>query len=409
MCRPYPYGVVPNGVIVDRWQSTGAGRDFRLGATLEPLTRFQKDLQIVTGLGHQNGTAGGDGAGDHARASATILTGTRPFKTAGSDIRVGVSVDQVAAQGIGQQTRFSSLELSCDGVRKSGACDSGYSRAYQYNISWRTPTQPATPESNPRLVFERLFGKGSRDERAVSMAARLELDKSILDFVADDARRLASRLGGADRRKLDEYLHGVREIEQRLVRLERLGLPDVPDRELPDRPPQAYSEYVRLLADMLVLAFQTDSTRVATLLMGYDGSNRTFPEIDVREGHHHLSHHKGDESMIEKLTRIDRFYVEQFAWFLERLRSTKDVDGRPLLDNMMVAYTSGLSDGNRHSHVDLPLILAGRAGGRLNAGRLIELSESRPMSDLFVTMLDIMGTPVERFGDSTGRLDVVCG
>ena len=164
-------------MIVDRWQSTGAGRDFRLGATLEPLTRFQKDLQIVTGLGHQNGTAGGDGAGDHARASATILTGTRPFKTAGSDIRVGVSVDQVAAHGIGQQTRFSSLELSCDGVRKSGACDSGYSRAYQYNISWRTPTQPATPESNPRLVFERLFGKGSRDERAVSMAARLELDK----------------------------------------------------------------------------------------------------------------------------------------------------------------------------------------------------------------------------------------
>jgi hypothetical protein len=398
---------VPNGVIVDRWRSTGAGRDFQLGTSLEPLESFKKDLQVVTNLGHKNGTAGGDGPGDHARASATILTGARPFKTAGSDIRVGVSVDQVAAQRIGQETRFASLELSCDGVRKSGGCDSGYSCAYQFNIAWRSPTQPATPESNPRLVFERLFGKGSREERAANMAARLELDTSILDFVADDARRLAGRLDGADRLKLDEYLTGVREIEQRLVRLERLGLPDVPDRELPDAPPKAYGEYVRLLADMLVLAFQTDSTRVATLLLAHDGSNRTFPEIDVREGHHHLSHHKGDEAMIEKLARIDRFYIEQFAWFLDRLRSTPDVDGRSLLDNSMIVYTGGLSDGNRHRHDDLPLLLAGRAGGRLAAGQLLDLPEPRPMSDLFVTLLDVVGAPVERFGDSTGRLDAV--
>jgi hypothetical protein len=398
---------VPNGVIVDRWRSTGAGRDFQLGTSLEPLESFKKDLQVVTNLGHKNGTAGGDGPGDHARASATILTGARPFKTAGSDIRVGVSVDQVAAQRIGQETRFASLELSCDGVRKSGGCDSGYSCAYQFNIAWRSPTQPATPESNPRLVFERLFGKGSREERAANMAARLELDTSILDFVADDARRLAGRLDGADRLKLDEYLTGVREIEQRLVRLERLGLPDVPDRELPDAPPKAYGEYVRLLADMLVLAFQTDSTRVATLLLAHDGSNRTFPEIDVREGHHHLSHHKGDEAMIEKLARIDRFYIEQFAWFLDRLRSTPDVDGRSLLDNSMIVYTGGLSDGNRHRHDDLPLLLAGRAGGSLAAGQLLDLPEPRPMSDLFVTLLDVVGAPVERFGDSTGRLDAV--
>jgi hypothetical protein len=398
---------VPNGVIVDRWRSTGSGRDFQLGASLEPLESFKSELQIVTNLGHKNGTAGGDGTGDHARASATILTGTRPFKTAGSDIRAGVSVDQVAARQIGQETRFASLELSCDGVRKSGGCDSGYSCAYQFNIAWRSPTQPATPESNPRLVFERLFGKGSREERAANMAARLELDRSILDFVAADARRLSGRLDGADRRKLDEYLTGVREIEQRLVRLERLGLPDVPDRELPDAPPKAYGEYVRLLADMLVLAFQTDSTRVATLLLAHDGSNRTFPEIGVREGHHHLSHHKGDEAMIEKLARIDRFYIDQFAWFLERLRSTPDVDGRSLLANSMIVYTSGLSDGNRHRHDDLPLLLAGRAGGRLAAGQLHDLAEPRPMSDLFVTLLDVMGAPVERFGDSTGRLDVV--
>jgi hypothetical protein len=400
---------VPNGVILDRWRSSGAGRDFRLGTTLEPLAPFQDDLQIITGLGHANGTAGGDGAGDHARASATILTGTRPFKTAGRDIRAGVSVDQVAAGRLAGQTRFASLELSCDGVRRSGACDSGYSCAYQFNISWRTPTQPATPESNPRLVFERLFGSGSRAERAANMAARLELDKSILDFVADDARQLARRVGGEDRRKLDEYLHGVREIEQRLERLERLGIPDVPDRPLPEGPPQVYGEYVRLLADMLVLAFQTDSTRVATLVLAHDGSNRTFPEIDVLEGHHHLSHHRNDEEMIAKLARIDRFYVDQLAWFLGRLRDTQDVDGRSLLDHSMIVYTSGLSDGNRHRHDDLPVVLAGRAGGRLDAGRLVTLPEPRPMSDLFVTLLDVMGTPVERFGDSVDRLDAVCG
>jgi hypothetical protein len=401
---------VPNGVNVDRWRSAGAGTDFALGPTLEPLAPFQRDLQIITGLGHQNGTAGGDGAGDHARASATILTGARPFKTAGADIRAGISVDQEAAQRIGHETRFSSLELSCDGVRKSGACDSGYSCAYQFNIAWRSPTQPATPETNPRLVFERLFGAGSRTERATNMAARLELDKSILDFVAADARRVAGRLGGADRRKLDEYLEGVREIETRLVRLERHGLPEVPDRELPDRPPKAYGEYVRLLTDMLVLAFQTDSTRVATLLLSHDGSNRTFPEIDVREGHHHLSHHRGDEDWLEKIARIDRFYVEQFACFLGRLKETpdpEDASGRSLLDNSMIVYTSGLSDGNRHSHHDLPLVLAGSAGGRLAPGRLLEVPEPQPMTNLFVTMLDVMGAPVERFGDSTGPLDAI--
>ena len=403
---------VPNGVNVDRWRSTGSGREFTLGPTLEPLVPFQRELQIITGLGHQNGTAGGDGPGDHARASATILTGARPFKTAGADIRAGISVDQEAARRIGHETRFPSLELSCDGVRKSGACDSGYACAYQFNIAWRSPTQPATPEANPRLVFERLFGAGSREERAGTMAARLELDKSILDFVADDARRLAGRLGAADRRKLDEYLDSVREIETRLVRLERHGLPDVPDRELPDRPPQAYGDYVRLLADMLVLAFQTDSTRIATLLLAHDGSNRSFPEIEVREGHHHLSHHRGDEEWLEKIARIDRFYVEQFAWFLERLKTTpdpEDASGRSLLDNSMIVYTSGLSDGNRHSHHDLPLVLAGSAGGRLAPGRLLELPEPQPMTNLFVTMLDVLGTPVDRFGDSTGRLDAITG
>jgi hypothetical protein len=402
----------PNGVRQDLWRSSGSGRDFQFGSTLEPLEPFRGEVQIVTGLAHRQGVGGADGNGDHARASATILTAARPHKTAGSDIRLGISVDQLAASRVGDATRFASLELSCDGVRKSGACDSGYSCAYQFNISWRSATQPATPESSPRRVFERLFGAGPADERAAGWAARMARDRSVLDFVNDDARRLAGQLGAADRRKLDEYLTSVRDTEVTLAKLERLGMPEVADRDLPDlpdRPPEAYGAYVRLLADLLVLAFQTDSTRIATLMLAHDGSNRSFPEIGVGDGHHDLSHHGGNQEKLDKIARIDRFHVEQFAWFLERLRSTEDLDGRSLLDNSMVVYTSGLSDGNAHRHDDLPTVLAGRGGGRLDPGRLIELPEPRPMANLFVTMLDLMGAPVDRFGDSDGRLDTVCG
>lgn len=397
---------VPNGVNVQKWKAAESGG---LGETLSALADFRSDLQIVAGLAHRNGTAGPDGAGDHARAMSTILTGARPRKTAGADIHVGISVDQLAAQKIGGQTRFPSLELSCEGSRQSGSCDSGYACAYSFNMSWRSETQPATPEANPRLVFERLFGAGKGAERRASLEGRLAEQRSILDFVADDARRVSGRLAGGDRRKLDEYLTGIREIEQRLERLESLGIPDVADRDLPAAPPPSHRDHIRLLMDMLVLAFQTDSTRVATLLMAHDGSNRSFPEIEVRDGHHALSHHQNDPDKLDKIARIDRFYVEQFAHLLGRLRETKDVRGRPLLDTSMIVYTSGLSDGNRHRHDDLPVVLAGRAGGRLKPGRDVLLPSEQPMSNLFVTMLDIMGAPVERFGDSTGRLDAVCG
>ncbi|HEX3871743.1 MAG TPA: DUF1552 domain-containing protein, partial [Pirellulales bacterium] len=257
---------IPNGVNVSRWVPQGEGADYRLNKTMEPLADFRRDFQVISGLEHRNGTSGGDGGGDHARATASILTGARPKKTAGADIHLGVSIDQVAAAYVADYTRFPSLELSCDGVRKSGACDSGYSCAYQYNLSWRSPTSPMTPESNPRLVFERLFGSGSKTERKQSLRLRQQQQRSILDFATSDARQLNRQLGANDRHKLDEYLNGVREIERRIEKAERFG--DIPDPgiDAPAGVPSEYKDHLRLMSDMIVLAFQTDSTRVATFL-----------------------------------------------------------------------------------------------------------------------------------------------
>ena len=283
---------VPNGVNTREWRPTGSGAEYALGKSLEPLAPFRDDFQIISRLDQKNGTAGADGAGDHARANASILTGARPKKTAGADIRVGISVDQLAAKHIGDLTRFPSLELSCDGVRKSGSCDSGYSCAYQFNLSWRSETTPVAPESNPRLVFERLFGAGKAGERQRNFDLRIARQKSVLDFISDDAKSLQRQLGRNDQHKLDEYLTGVREIERRVEKAERFReLPD-PGSDTPSGIPGSYEEHIRLMGDMLVLAFQTDSTRIGTFLLAHDGSNRNFKEVGVTDGHHNLSHHQ---------------------------------------------------------------------------------------------------------------------
>jgi len=394
---------VPNGVFMDRWRPVGEGRDFALGPALESLMPFRERLQVISGLSHRNATAGSDGAGDHARAMATILTGARARKTAGANIRAGISMDQVAANAIGHQTRFPSLELTCDESRKSGNCDSGYSCAYQFNMSWRSPTQPATPELNPRAVFERLFGSGSVAERESIFAARRARRRSILDFVAADARAVERRLGLADRRKLDEYLAGVREIERRVERFDQ-PVDGVPELDLPDRPPEAFRDHFDLLSDMLVLAFRTDSTRIATFILSHDGSNRTFPEIGVTESHHEISHHQHRPERLDLIARIDRYYAERLAALLAKLAAVPEADGRSLLDHSMILYTSGICDGNRHNHDDLPVVLAGGAGGRLATGQHLRLPGERPMSDLFLTMLDLVGSPQARFGDSSGEL-----
>lgn len=395
---------IPNGVIQDTWWPEGQGNDFQFGETMKPLESLKQSVQVLGGLDHVNATAGPDGAGDHARANGTFLTGVRVRKTAGSDIYAGVSVDQVAAEQVGYLTRFPSIELSCEPARRSGNCDSGYSCAYQFNLAWRSPTTPLAPEANPRLVFERLFGAGTPAERRANFQLRQQQAKSILDFVMSDAQRLQKKLSGRDKDKLDEYLVSVREIEKRLERAEKFGEPANPDMEAPDSAPPDFKEHMRLMYSMMALAFETDSTRIATLLLAHDGSNRSFKDIGVSEGHHELSHHQGKQELIDQIAKIDLYYMEQFAWFLEKLNATKDIDGKSLLHNSMIVYGGGNADGNRHSHDNLPVILAGAGGGTLTPGRFVRHG-GQPMSNLYLSMLDRLGVDgVTRFGDSTGRL-----
>lgn len=397
----------PNGVIGENWFPKGTGADYELNASMEALGEFKKDFSIVSGLEHKHGWAGGDGGGDHARASATILTGARPKKTAGADIRAGISVDQVAARQAGGLTRFASLELSCDAARAAGACDSGYSCAYQHNISWRSATQPVGAESNPRLAFERLFVSAAASNDAAQAELRKARESSLLDFIAAEAKSLQKQLGRSDRNKLDEYLTGVREIEQRIQNAEKFGpLPTVGEAK-PDGIPGSYREHVRLMFDILALAFQTDSTRISTFLLAHDGSNRSFQEIGVSEGHHQLSHHQDDPKKKELISRIDKFYIEQFAYFLKRLRDTHDANGKSLLDQSMIVFCSGLSDGNKHSHDNLPVILAGRGGGSLKPGSHLKVTSPQPMANLYMNLLRNFGAPVERIGDSSGFLSEI--
>jgi hypothetical protein len=394
---------VPNGIIPSAWWPEETGSNFSLPPTLQPFEKMRDKFQLISGLQDLSANPGADGAGDHARAGGTFLTGVRIKKTAGSDIHAGVSIDQIAAQRIGHLTRFPSLELSCDAVRKAGDCDSGYSCAYAYNLAWRSANQPLTPEPNPRLVFERLFGVGSRDERINNLKRRQQEQHSILDFVMDDADAIQKQMSGRDKQKLDQYLTSVREIEQRIERAERMPVNN-PTADAPAGIPANFGEHIQLMFDMLVLAFQTDSTRVATMLIAAEGSNRTFTEIGIAEGHHNLTHHHNDPELITKVKQIDLWYAKHLAAFLQKLDETKDVDGKSLLHNSMIVYGSGNADGNRHTHTNLPILLAGNGGGTLNPGRYTK-TDSTPLTNLFLGMADRMGVQgLERHGDSTGRL-----
>jgi hypothetical protein len=401
------YIYFPNGAIQDAWWPSGEGKDFSFSKTMTPLEKLRNRVQVLGGLDHVHATAGPDGAGDHARANGTFLTGVRVKKTAGADIHAGVSIDQVVANHVGHLTRFPSLELTCDAVRKSGNCDSGYSCAYQHNLSWRSPTQPMAPEPNPRLVFERLFGEGSVGERKKNIALRQAQQRSILDFVLDDAKALQRQLGSRDVAKLDEYLTSVREIEKRIDRAEKFKDVPNPGVETPAGIPASFEEHMQIMYSMMLLAFQTDCTRIATFLLAGDGNNRSYSSIGIPEGHHHLSHHQDKEEMVGKVAEIDLWYMKQFAWFLQKMEETKDVDGKSLLHNSMIVYGCGNSDGNRHTHHNLPVVLAGNGGGTLEAGRYVKAG-GQPMSNLFLTMADRMGVKnLDRFGDSTKPLTIV--
>ncbi|HZH97637.1 MAG TPA: DUF1552 domain-containing protein, partial [Fimbriimonadaceae bacterium] len=369
---------------------------------LEPLAPVRSSINVLSGLTQHNAFALGNGPGDHARSTAAWLTGVHPYKTAGSDIRLGVSADQVAAQKIGHLTRFGSLELGCERGAQAGDCDSGYSCAYSSSISWRSETTPMAKEVNPRLVFERLFGsdKDSLESRQKRDRYRL----SILDMVLEDANKLKGQLGARDQHKLDEYFTGIREIEARLQKVEgetvKMALDGVVS---PKGIPADYGEHIRLMGDMMVLAFQADLTRIATFMFANDGSNRSFSQIGVAEGHHDMSHHGKDPVKIGKKRTIDRYQAEQLAYILQKMDSIKEPGGT-LLDNSMIVYGAGISDGDRHNHDDLPILVAGKAGGKLKTGRHIRYQNETPMNNLFLSMLDKVGVDVEKLGDSTGKL-----
>jgi hypothetical protein len=397
------FAYVPNGIIMPDWTPAQEGRAYAFTRILKPLEPLRDDVLVLSGLAHHNANELGDGPGDHARAAACFLTGVHAKKTAGADIRNGVSADQIVAQALAAETRLPSLELGCEESRTVGNCDSGYSCAYTNSISWRAATTPMPPETNPRLAFERLFGDADNADPA-ARALRASERTSILDVVGERSRELMGQLGTADRRKLDEYQYAVREIERQIQRAETDTRPVVPPIEKPSGIPETFAEYLKLMYELQVIAFQADLTRVATLMVGREGSLQSYPEIGVPDPHHPLTHHQNNPEWVEKVTRINVHHMELFAHFVSRLKATPDGDGT-LLDHSMVVYGSAIADGNKHTHEALPVLLAGGGGGAIKSGRHVTYAKETPLTNLYLTLLDRMGVRPETIGDSTGRIE----
>jgi hypothetical protein len=390
---------VPNGANMADWTPKADGPLGELPAILQPLNGLKSDFSVLTGLTADKARAHGDGGGDHARALSAFLTGCQPRKTDGTDIRAGVSVDQVAAGRIGDATRLPSLEIGAEAGAMAGNCDSGYSCVYSSTMSWRSATQPLPKEVNPKLVFERLFGSGGAAERVRRDARR----KSVLDFVREDSADLKGRLGATDQRKLDEYFSALRDVEVRIAKAEKMPPVKAPDMKAPTAIPAKYEEHLQLLSDLLVLAFQADVTRVCTFVFANEGSNKPYPFAGVPEGHHDLSHHGNDAKKKAKIRDINTFHVKQLAYLLNKLKSTKE-GNETLLDHCMIAYGSGNSDGNAHNHEDLPILLAGGGCGTLKQGRHVRYAKETPVNNLWLSMLDRMDVKLASLGDSTGTL-----
>lgn len=394
---------VPNGIIMDKWRPTTEGADFQFASTMKPLEPFREQLLVLSGLAQVQGRALGDGAGDHARAGATFLTGVHPKKTE-VNIQAGISADQIAAKEFGKYTQFASLELGIESNQLAGECDSGYSCAYTNTISWRSATTPLPVENNPRALFERLFGDGDSTDAAARLAL-LNKQRSILDYVTGSLNRLGSTLGAGDRSKLNEYTDSIRDIERRIQKAEQQNATmKLPVMERPTAVPEEMEAHVKMVMDLEVLAFQTDMTRVISLMMAREGSNRPYRSIGIPDGHHNLTHHQNDPDKIAKVTKINEVHVKMFAYLLERMKATPDGDGT-LLDHSMILYGSSISDGNLHTHHDLPIVVAGGGAGQVKGNRHLKFPKDTPLNNLLMSMLDKAGVPVENFGDSTGRLD----
>jgi hypothetical protein len=395
---------VPNGCNMADWTPDSEGTSYELPHILKPLEAVRSKFLVLTGLTADKARPHGDGGGDHARALAAFLTGVQPRKTDGTDIRAGTSVDQVAAARIGDKTRLPSLEIGTEAGAMAGNCDSGYSCVYSSTMSWRSATQPLPKEVNPKLVFERLFSSVPDTDRLKRDARR----KSVLDFVREDSKDLSRELGVNDVRKLDEYFSSVRDIELRIERAAKLPPVETPDVPKPNGIPGDFQEHIRLMCDLLVLAFQTDSTRVCTFVLANEGSNKPYPFINVPEGHHDLSHHGNDKAKMAKIRDINTFHTTQLAYLLQKLDAIKEGDGT-LLDHCMIAYGSGNSDGNAHNHDNLPVLLAGGGCGTLKPGRHIIYPKETPLNNLWVSMLNRMEINLDRLGDSTGTLSGLNG
>ena len=397
---------IPNGVIMDQWTPGALGSHYELPKILEPLAPFRDDMLVLSGLAHRTGRAqDGEGPGDHARASATFLTGVHPKRTEGADLRSGTSIDQIVAREFRKHTQLASLEVALDSTEVVGTCDTGYSCAYSNTLCWSSPTTPIPMENKPRAVFERLFGDSDNTDPA-QLRARMQEEGSILDFVTQDVTRLLMQLGRKDQAKLTEYLDSIRDIERRIQIAEGQSDRELPSVERPVGVPPTFTEHCKLMTDLQVLAFQTDMTRVITFMMGREQNTRVYDELGIKDAYHPLTHHQHDTTKIAKVLKIDILHSQMFAYFLEKMRSTPDGDGS-LLDHSMVVYGSSLSDGNFHLHYDLPILLAGGGNGRLKGGRHIRYPEDTPMTNLFLTLLDKLDMPLENLGDSNGRLDLL--
>ena len=395
---------IPNGANMSAWTPDGDSGALELSRSLQPLASVRDHVVIPTGLDHRQAEAWGDGNGEHSRASAVWLNGVHPKRTEGADVQAGTTADQLAAEQLGQDTPLPSLELALENSFVVGNCDNGYSCVYTNTFSWRNPTTPLPMEHNPRVVFERLFGEGGT---STQRAARLAEDRSILDAVREDMLRLEQTLGVGDRSRVNQYLDAVREIERRIQQAELQSgdtLPDVLER--PVGIPESFDEHARLMFDLQALAFQADITRVFTFLIGREQTAQSFPEIGVPDPHHAMSHHQMDVEKLEKYAKINTYQVSLLAEFLEKLQATEDGDGT-LLDQAMILYGGGISDGDQHSHMDLPLILAGGGSGKLRGGRHLKYEGETPMTNLLVSMLDKAGVRVDTLGDSTGELPLV--
>ena len=395
---------VPNGIIMKDWTPAAEGLlPAQLPRTMKALEPFREDLLVLSGLDHKTGEGGN---GDHARAGGTYLTGVRPKQTTGADIELGISVDQVAAQTVGDRTRLPSLELGCETTRTAGSCDAGYSCVYENSMSWRSATTPMPTETNPRLLFERLFGSLAANRSPAERAAAQADRKSVLDVVLSRTRKLLGDLGAADKRKIDEYLTAIREVEKQIERVESASALD-PTIDKPSGIPDSFPEHVKLMHDLIAIAFQADLTRVSTLMYAREGSNRAYPDVGFTDGHHPLTHHRNIADLVAKVQSINQYHVSQFAQFLARLKAMPEGDGT-VLDHSMIVYGSSISDGNVHSHRALPAVLVGRGDGSIKPGRHIVYKDV-PMTNFFLTLLDKMGAKAEKLGDSNGRVERLTG